>query len=115
MREVYPFWQVVLATPLKRPAQNVEEKPPGGRLAGVASALSRGDVQVAIPAGRLQVLRRLGDVAHWIARAEVGDTGVGERAEHEWAAVGGKRQHVSNHPAVGETLGRIAEASTNVS
>ena len=54
-------------------------------------------------------MRPLGDPAHRIAAAEVGHTGVDQRAADESPSMRCKRQHVGDHPAVGEDLRWVAD------
>ena len=61
------------------------------------------------PPGRRVRWTRLGHPAHRVSPAEVGDPEPVEREHEERPAVRREGQHVGDHPAVGEHLGRIAE------
>ena len=51
----------------------------------------------------------LGDPAHRVAPAELLDAVLAEREHDQRAPVGGEGEHVRDHPAVGEDLGRLAQ------
>jgi hypothetical protein len=57
----------------------------------------------------------LGDPAHGIAHAEVGDAGVAQGAGHERPPVDGEREDVQIMPPYVKTSGGSQIASTNVS